>query len=78
MRALFIGDVVGAAAVAHPVMTGPSGGIEGFDAARYVEIVRGTPREAAPPVRVADGPIVLGAVLLDIAAGRTTAITRVT
>jgi len=59
-------------------MTGPDGGIEGFDATRYVEIVRGTPQEAAPPVRVAGGPIVLGAVLLDVVAGRTTGITRVT
>jgi metallophosphoesterase (TIGR00282 family) len=68
----------GTALVTDVGMTGPTGGIEGFDAARYVEIMRGTPREAAPPVRVAGGPIVLGAVLLEIATGRTTAITRVT
>ena len=68
----------GTALVTDVGMTGPTGGIEGFDAARYVEIVRGTPREAAPPVRVAGGPIVLGAVLLDVTAGRTTEITRVT
>jgi calcineurin-like phosphoesterase len=69
---------LGTALVTGVGMTGPAGGIEGFDASRYVEIVRGTPREAAPPVRVAGGPIVLGAVLLDIAAGRATEITRVT
>jgi metallophosphoesterase (TIGR00282 family) len=68
----------GTALVTDVGMTGPDGGIEGFDASRYVEIVRGTPREAAPPVRVAAGPIVLGAVMLDIAAGRTTAIARIT
>jgi len=68
----------GTALVTDVGMTGPAGGIEGFDAARYVEIVRGTPPEAAPPVRVAGGPIVLGAVVLDIEAGRTTAIARVT
>jgi metallophosphoesterase (TIGR00282 family) len=68
----------GTALVCDVGMTGPSGGIEGFDAARFVEMVRGTPSAAAPPVRVAGGPIVMGAVVLDIAAGRTTAIARVT
>jgi metallophosphoesterase (TIGR00282 family) len=68
----------GTALVTDVGMTGPSGGIEGFDAARFVEMTRGTPRGAAPPVRVADGPIVLGAVLLEIAGGRTTAIRRLT
>jgi 2',3'-cyclic-nucleotide 2'-phosphodiesterase len=68
----------GTALVTDVGMTGPTGGIEGFDAGRYVEMVRGTPAPAAPAVRVANGPIVLGAVLLDIAAGRPTAITRVT
>jgi 2',3'-cyclic-nucleotide 2'-phosphodiesterase len=68
----------GTALVTDVGMTGPTGGIEGFDAARCVEIVRGTPRRAAPPVRVAGGPIAPGAVLLDITAGRTMEITRVT
>ena len=68
----------GTALVTDVGMTGPTGGIEGFDAARYVEIVRGTPPVAAPAVAVASGPVVLGAVVLDIAGGRTTAIARVT
>jgi metallophosphoesterase (TIGR00282 family) len=68
----------GTALVTDVGMTGPTGGVEGFDAARYVEIVRGTPPQAAPPVGVASGPIVLGAVVLDIAGGRAAAITRVT
>ena len=68
----------GTALVADVGMTGPTGGIEGFDAGRFVEIVRGTPPSAARPVGVASGPIVLGAVVLDIEAGRTTAIRRVT
>jgi calcineurin-like phosphoesterase len=68
----------GTALVVDVGMTGPRGGIEGFHAARYVEMVRGTPASAAPPASVAGGPIELGAVLLDIAEGRTTAIQRVT
>src|SRR5215831_4028829 len=56
----------GTAVVADVGMTGPTGGIEGFAAERYVELVRGTPASSATPTRVADGPIVLGAVLLDI------------
>jgi hypothetical protein len=35
-----------------------------------VLFVRGTPSQAAQPVRIAGGPIVLGAVLLDTAGGR--------
>lgn len=68
----------GTALVVDVGMTGPVGGIEGFDAVRYIEMAQGTPSSAAPPVRVASGPIELGAVLLDITGGRTTAIQRVT
>ena len=67
----------GTALVTEVGMTGPGGGIEGFDAARYVEIMRGTPAAAAQPVRVAGGPVTLGAVLLEINEGRTTGIRRI-
>jgi metallophosphoesterase (TIGR00282 family) len=67
----------GTALVTDVGMTGPQGGIEGFDAARHVALVRGTPPAEAPAVRVASGPVVLGAVVLDIAAGRTIEIRRV-
>jgi hypothetical protein len=59
-------------------MTGAHAGPQGFDATRFVEIVRGTAPSAAPPVAPARGTITLGAVLLEISGGRTHTIQRVT
>src|SRR5262249_26593453 len=68
----------GTALVVDVGMTGPQGGIEGFDRERFVAMMRGTPRKDAPPTRGAPGPGLPGAVLLEIEGGRTTAISRVT
>lgn len=65
----------GTAFVADVGMTGPLGGWGGMDAAHAVARVRGEPEPAG--TMLAGGPMVLGAVLLEIAGGRTTAIKRV-
>jgi calcineurin-like phosphoesterase len=64
----------GTALVTEVGMTGPDDGPQGMDAAGVVAIVR----DAAPaaPVGPAAGPIVLGAVLLEIEGGLTRSLVR--
>lgn len=66
----------GTAFVLDVGMTGPQGGWGGIDPARMLAYLRGDPREAWPPVALAGGPQVLGAVLLRIEGGRTEGIER--
>jgi hypothetical protein len=56
-------------------MTGPTGGWGGIDPAQAVARLSGAPPPT--PVGLASGPVALGAVLLTVEAGRTTAIERV-
>jgi 2',3'-cyclic-nucleotide 2'-phosphodiesterase len=56
--------------------TGPSGGLGGFDPDQPVADLRGLDISTRPPYRLADGPLQLGAVIVDIEDGRTRALTR--
>jgi metallophosphoesterase (TIGR00282 family) len=68
----------GTALVTDVGMTGPSGGAQGFDAAHFVRALTVHGNAFHPPLpRPVQGPIVLGAVLLDIAGGRTRRVERV-
>jgi metallophosphoesterase (TIGR00282 family) len=59
-------------------MTGPLSGVQGFDHRRFVEGLKFDGRYLAPPLPTpADGPIRLGAVVLELADGRTTRLERV-
>jgi metallophosphoesterase (TIGR00282 family) len=59
-------------------MTGPQGGVQGFDHRRFVEGLRFDGRYLAPPLPTpTEGPIALGAVLLEITNGRTTRLERI-
>jgi hypothetical protein len=57
-------------------MTGPCDGPQGMHPQAVVERVRGLPVAQLSPVRPADGAIILGAILLEIADGRTTGLSR--
>ncbi len=67
----------GTALVTEVGMTGPSGGPQGMDAERVVEIVRSPDRRGPEPVGPAGGEIILGAVLLEIEDGLTRSLVRV-
>jgi metallophosphoesterase (TIGR00282 family) len=59
-------------------MTGPLGGVQGFDSRRFVEGLKLDGRYLAPPLPTPTaGPIALGAVLLQITGGRTTRVDRI-
>lgn len=65
----------GTAFVSDVGMTGPSGGMQGYDPAPFVEVIR----TRLPHYRhggFAEGPAVLGAVAIDVSQGRATAIRR--
>lgn len=68
----------GTAVVSDVGMTGPGGGVQGIESAHMAVHARGEACAGLPPFELAGGPIVLGAVLLDVADGRTRAIQRVT
>lgn len=68
----------GTAVVADVGMTGPAGGVQGIEPAHMAAHARGEACAALPPFELAPGPIVLGAVLLDIGDGRTHAVQRIT
>jgi 2',3'-cyclic-nucleotide 2'-phosphodiesterase len=68
----------GTAFVAEVGMTGQAGGVgAGFDNAHFAAMMRGEDPESLPPLRVSEGPVTLGAVLLHLDGGLTTAIERV-
>ncbi len=66
----------GTALVTEVGMTGPRDGPQGMSAQAVVDRVRDLPAAQLSPVRPADGEIILGAVLLEIADGRTTSLSR--
>ncbi len=67
----------GTALVVDVGMTGRSGGFQGIDPACFLPEFRFDVPAEPPPLALATGPMVLGAVLLTIEGGRTTAIERV-
>ncbi|HYZ00824.1 MAG TPA: YmdB family metallophosphoesterase [Candidatus Binatia bacterium] len=67
----------GTAVVADVGMTGPTGGVQGIESAHMAAHARGEACTGLPPFAIAPGPIVLGAVLLDVAEGRTHGIRRI-
>lgn len=67
----------GTASVTEVGFTGPSGGAGGLAAEVITGEIRGD-RNAASPTALADGPMVLAAVLITTDAGRATAIRRLT
>lgn len=69
----------GTAFVAEVGMTGPAGGVMGFDASGFVAGLKaGDPYRLPPEIPPAPGNIVLGAILLKIESRRTVAISRIT
>jgi calcineurin-like phosphoesterase len=66
----------GTALVTEVGMTAPRDGPQGMNPRRVVERVRSPPSAELPPVGPADGEIVLGAVLLEIADGLTRSVVR--
>jgi hypothetical protein len=66
----------GTAYVSDVGMTGPDGGMQGYDPEPFVDTLR-TRLPSRRSSRFADGPAVLGAVLLEVADGHATAIERV-
>jgi hypothetical protein len=52
--------------------------VQGIERAHMAAHARGEACAALPPFELAPGPIVLGAVLLDIRDGRTHAVQRIT
>jgi 2',3'-cyclic-nucleotide 2'-phosphodiesterase len=56
--------------------TGPGGGLGGFDPDQPIAALRGIDLSQRPPYRLADGPLRLGAVIVDIDQNRTRALTR--
>ncbi len=68
----------GTALVTDVGMTGPRDGPQGMHPQAVIERVRGLPAAELSPVRPADGEIILGAILLEIANGRTTSLSRLT
>lgn len=67
----------GTALVCDVGMTGRLGGVAGMDARPFIAWTKGEDAEPLLPFALANGPMVLGAVLLEIVGGRTTAITRI-
>ena len=64
--------------VAEVGMTGPLGGVLGSEPGYFAALAKGHPEDELPPAGLAEGPVVLGAVLLDIdAAGAVREIRRV-
>ncbi len=68
----------GIAFVADVGMTGPFGFPGGFPLTHFAASYRGESSRDLPPFAVAAGPMVLGAVLLQIEGGKTRAISRIT
>jgi metallophosphoesterase (TIGR00282 family) len=68
----------GTAVVTDVGMTGPTGGVQGIERAHMAAHARGDACAGLPAFQLASGPIVLGAVLLDVVKGRTQAIRRIT
>jgi metallophosphoesterase (TIGR00282 family) len=68
----------GTAVVADVGMTGPAGGVQGIESAHMAAHARGEACAGLPPFELAPGPIVLGAVLLDVTDGRTHDLQRIT
>jgi metallophosphoesterase (TIGR00282 family) len=69
----------GTALVTDVGMTGPLGGVQGFVHHNFVEGLRRVGDYFAPPLpQPADGPIALGAILLELEDGRTRRIERLT
>jgi metallophosphoesterase (TIGR00282 family) len=66
----------GTALVTDVGMTGPSGGPQGMHPQAVIDRARGLAPDQCSASRPADGEIVLGAVVLEIAAGRTLHISR--
>jgi 2',3'-cyclic-nucleotide 2'-phosphodiesterase len=68
----------GTALVTDVGMTGPAGGAQGFDAGHFVRSLTVHGNAFHPPLPpVAPGPVVLGAVVLEISGGRTRRVERV-
>ena len=67
----------GTAFVADVGMTGPTGAPGGFPLRHFAAKLRGDDWRELPPYTLADGPMVLGAVRLEVEAGRTVALERV-
>lgn len=68
----------GTALVTDVGMTGKTGGVEGIDPEHWVADLKGEDVASLPPFRLADGPVMLGAVLLHVRAGRTERLEHVT
>lgn len=68
----------GTALVTDVGMTGPLGGVQGFDHRRFVEALKVDGNYLAPPLpKPVDGPITLGAVLAEIRGTTTVRLERV-
>ena len=65
----------GTAYVTDVGMTGPSGGMQGYDPAPFIEVIR-TRLPSRREGGFASGPAVLGAVVIDVEEGRATAFER--
>lgn len=68
----------GTALVTDVGMTGNEGGVEGIDPAHWIAGLKGEDVASLPPFKLADGPVILGAVFLRIRAGKTERLDRVT
>lgn len=68
----------GTAFVADVGMTGASGSPGGFPLTHFAASYRGESSRDLPPLAPATGPMVLGAVLLQIEGGKTRALSRIT
>ncbi|TCJ19928.1 hypothetical protein E0L93_02965 [Rubrobacter taiwanensis] len=66
----------GTALVTDVGMTGPSGGLAGIDPGQFVARLKGEDPATPDSLRLAPGPITLGAVLLSIEDGRTSGLER--
>ncbi len=66
----------GSALVVDVGMTGAFGGVAGIDPAHFIARQRGEDPATLPPFRLADGPLVLGAILLTLDGARTVAAER--
>ena len=66
----------GTAFVSDVGMTGPSGGMQGYDPTPFLDVVR-TRLPARGEGGLAVGPAVLGAVVLDVQEGRAVAFERI-
>ena len=69
----------GTALVTDVGMTGPTGGVQGFTAANFVTGLTREGNPFHPPLPVpADGPLTLGAVLVEVEGGKATRLERLT